>query len=189
VASRPVFVVRAQAFAVAAASGGGGSHPYAPQARTAPAAARAPREETGVRRFPAPVPAAPALDEAEPDLAFPVPAPRESPPAGPQSASHRPPFAEPVIPIKVGRETGTSGRRARHARPRAGSAARRLPQLVVALLLAGAGVAAGHYAMMRGVVAPLAVHPAVEPLDPRLVGGLIGVILAWPAIRWISPRR
>jgi len=162
VASEPVFVVRARAEAVAVRVAAG-----------APAAvSRAP-----VGRAPAPVRAQAPDPPEEQSLSL-----------APSAVEFAwPPAAEPAP--KAGRAAAAPSRPAQRGRGRSGSVLRRLAQLGVVVLLAGGGVVAGHYAMMKGVVGPLQVHAALDPLDPLLVGGLVGMLISWPLIRWMAPRR
>jgi len=178
VASRPTYVVRAQAVAVAVTAGGGGTHVAVGEPRSR-AVHDAPRHEP-VAAFPARVSSSPAVTDrgakpAVPEVLRTVPLA----PSGvglarrPARAASTPADLEPRIAIEH----------------RSRSGGRRLLQLFVTVLLGGVGAAGGHYAMMKGWIPPLQVHPAVLPVDPRLLGGLLGVLLAWPLIRWMSPRR
>jgi hypothetical protein len=65
---------------------------------------------------------------------------------------------------------------------------RRIVHLLVLLVLTAAGAAAGEYATMVGWLGPLAVHPAVEPVRLGIIGGLLGLLVAWAGIRWTTPK-
>jgi hypothetical protein len=66
---------------------------------------------------------------------------------------------------------------------------RRLIPLLLAVFLTGLGAAAGYYATIYGLLEPLRVHPTVEPVSMTVVGGLLGVFLAWAGVRWTSRTR
>jgi len=177
VPSRPVFVVRAQAVAVAAGAGGVSSFPL--DAPSDSMAALAPRGGA----YPGDAVAEPNLGVADDDFMLPAAEPAY---LSPEPEGFAPESADPVAGEP---RPQMPGRRAGHAGARKGSAGRRVFQLFVLVALAAGGVAGGQYAMMKGLVGPLQVHPALEPLSPLLLGGLVGVLLAWPVIRWTSPRR
>jgi hypothetical protein len=67
-------------------------------------------------------------------------------------------------------------------------AARRVLQLLAVLVLAAAGAAAGEYATMVGWLGPVTVHSSVEPVRLGIIGGLLGVLIAWVGIRWTTPK-
>jgi hypothetical protein len=69
-----------------------------------------------------------------------------------------------------------------------GGAGRRVVELLVIVVLAAAGAAAAEYATMQGWLYPLRVHAAVEPVRPGIVGGLLGVLVAWIGVRWAARR-
>lgn len=179
VASRPVFFVRARAEAMALGVSARGAAMAAPESFSRPAEPGAPPPAQPLRLVKVPATAHAPINAPDPFEAGSLSlAPAAD--AGWSSAddvAERAPRAAPPAP-----------RRSRRA-ARSGSPLRRVAQLVVLLLLTGGGVAAGHYAMMKGVVGPLRVHPAVDPLDPLLVGGLVGMLISWPLIRWMAPRR
>jgi len=65
---------------------------------------------------------------------------------------------------------------------------RRVLQLLAILVLAAAGAAAGEYATMVGWLGPVTVHSSVEPVRLGIIGGLLGVLIAWAGIRWTTPK-
>ena len=67
-------------------------------------------------------------------------------------------------------------------------AGRRVLQLLAILVLAAAGAAAGEYATMVGWLGPVTVHSSVEPVRLGIIGGLLGVLIAWVGIRWTTPK-
>jgi len=67
-------------------------------------------------------------------------------------------------------------------------AGRRVLQLLAILVLAAAGAAAGEYATMVGWLGPVMVHSSVEPVRLGIIGGLLGVLIAWVGIRWTTPK-
>ena len=171
VASRPVFFVRARAEAMALGVSARSAAVAVPGAFSRPADAGAPPPAQPLRLVKVPASAPAAMNAPDPFEAGSL----SLAPAA--DAAERAPRAAPAAPRRSRREA------------RSASPLRRVAQLVVLLLLTGGGVAAGHYAMMKGVVGPLRVHPAVDPLDPLLVGGLVGMLISWPLIRWMAPRR
>lgn len=68
-------------------------------------------------------------------------------------------------------------------------AMRRVGQLLAVIALGAAGAGGGYYATMQGFVEPLRVHPAVDPIHPAILGGLVGVLLAWAVVRWTGRGR
>ena len=173
VASRPEFVVRARTEAVALrASAWGAAVATAPLPRAAEPAPVSAAQPMRVAKGPAPAPPVPF--EAEPLSLAPAAADLDWSSVGERGRADR---------------AAAPARSSRHAGARPPSRLRRTAQLAVVVIFTGAGVAAGHYAMMRGVIGPLRVHPNVDPLDPLLVGGLVGMLIAWPLIRWMAPRR
>jgi hypothetical protein len=65
-------------------------------------------------------------------------------------------------------------------------AGRRVLELLAIVVLAAAGVAVGEYATMEGWLGPVEVHSTVEPVRLGIIGGLLGVLIAWAAIRWTT---
>jgi hypothetical protein len=91
-------------------------------------------------------------------------------------------LAQPTVEPR--REASTQ----RPAKAKGAGAVRRTLQLLSVLVLAAAGVAAGEYATMVGWLGPIAVHSAVEPVRLGIIGGLLGVLIAWVGIRWTTPK-
>ncbi|HXV75765.1 MAG TPA: zinc-ribbon domain-containing protein [Candidatus Polarisedimenticolaceae bacterium] len=74
------------------------------------------------------------------------------------------------------------------ARRRSASAGAVVQLLALVSFAAGLG-AAGHFAEVYAWLPPIEIHPMVDPVRPVMVGGLIGVLLGWIVVRWISRSR
>ena len=72
------------------------------------------------------------------------------------------------------------------AAPKGRGAGRGVLELLVIVILAAAGAAAGEYATMVGWLGPVWVHSAVQPVRLGIIGGLLGVLIAWAGIRWTT---
>lgn len=140
-----------------------------------------------------------------------VMAPEAAPATGPSDFPFDPPVELPSLPLQqdvpqarpadgfelegasqadaqpevAARPTSSSGR------PKAAKGrgvVRRALQLLAILVLAAAGAAAGEYATMVGWLGPVTVHSSVEPVRLGIIGGLLGVLIAWAGIRWTTPK-
>lgn len=98
------------------------------------------------------------------------------------------PAVEPSTEVKLSQAVDPKPSRA-DSHPAPPRQARRLLPVFLAVFLTGLGAAAGHYATMYGLLEPLRVHPTVEPVSLTVVGGLLGVFLAWAGVRWTSRTR
>jgi hypothetical protein len=72
------------------------------------------------------------------------------------------------------------------AAPKGRGAGRRVLELLAIVILVAAGAAAGEYATMVGWLGPVSVHSTVEPVRLGIIGGLLGVLIAWAGIRWTT---
>jgi hypothetical protein len=122
--------------------------------------------------------------------AGPASAPPSSPPQVEDSKlePHISPAVEPSPVAELSPAVEAEESRA-DSRPAPRRRGRRLLPLLLAVFLTGLGAAAGHYATMYGLIEPLRVHPTVEPVSLTVVGGLLGVFLAWAGVRWTSRTR
>ena len=171
--SRPTYVVRAQTTVVAAGVRGSATSVAVHEPPSAPAPSARPAAPAVARGAAKAAPAEPVLPLSMAALGL-ERRPGRSAHAREGPGEHKP--------------DGASRRKpASHAR--SSSPLRRALQLLATVVIGAGGVAAAHYAMMNGWIAPFSVHPAVQPVDPRLAGGLLGVMLAWLVVRWTSPRR
>lgn len=126
--------------------------------------------------------------------AGPASAPPSSPPSSPPQVQHSnlepgiSPTVEPSTAAELSPAVDAKESRANsHPAPR--RQGRRLIPLLLAVFLTGLGATAGYYATMYGLLEPLRVHPTVEPVSLTVVGGLLGVFLAWAGVRWTSRTR
>ena len=172
VPSRPTYVVRVEVAGLAAVPRGSA----ASVAVQEPPPGRAPAARAGVAAAPGraarPAPTETVLPLTQAALGL----------------ARRPARAAPALEEPADRDEPEAASRRKPARARPRSLLRRALQLLGTVVLGAGGVAAGHYAMMNGWIASFSVHPAVQPVDPRLAGGLLGVMLAWLVVRWTSPR-
>ena len=74
------------------------------------------------------------------------------------------------------------------AGPKGRGVVRRVLQLLAVVILVAAGAAAGEYATMVGWLGPVSIHSTVEPVRLGIIGGLLGVLVAWAGIRWTTPK-
>lgn len=193
VAARQAYVVRAQVVAVpagvpvgvpvgvavGAAVGGGMDEPgldsgFAPTAFDAVAAADVPVTLPSDLAFNQPVEPASLQVQADASPGQPM--------DGFQLESAPAPEAQPESAPR--RAAATEKPDAR----KSSGAGRRVAQLLVTLVLAAAGAAAGEYATMSGWLGPVTVHSSVEPVRLGIIGGLLGVLIAWVGIRWTTPK-
>jgi hypothetical protein len=184
VEARPAFVVRAavEPVAVGAAVGSGSSARSASAMAVAPAVsvAAAPPEPTPVDdAFRSPgvsvedLPVVPGASTGGEGITS-VESGTEAPASGEGTA-----WKEDVDDGSVDNETGATPTRKSHVGL----------QLLSVLILTSAFAAAGHFAEVYGWVWPIEVHPAVDPVRPALVGGLLGALVGWVLVRWTSPKR
>ena len=94
------------------------------------------------------------------------------------------PSAQRQTPVHAREKVAAAGEKAVPSRRR--SAGRRVLELLAIVILAAAGAAAGEYATMVGWLGPVRVHSAVEPVRLGIIGGLLGILIAWAGIRWTT---
>jgi len=195
---RQAYVVRAQVVAVAAgvpvgAASGGGMHAHGPASGLGTLGLEGGTAADGsaaayrvMPAEPAPVTGPSGSPFDEPVQLQTVPLQQDVPPTQPADAfeleSASPAESEPAA---AARPDASSDR------PKAGKGrgvGRRVLQLLAIVVLAAAGVAAGEYATMVGWLGPVSVHSTVEPVRLGIIGGLLGVLVAWAGIRWTTPK-
>jgi len=184
VAMRQAYVVRAQVVAVAAgvpvgAVSGGGMHAHGPASGLGTLGLEGGTAADGSA-------AAYRVMPAEPVQVPTVPLQQDVPPTQPADTleleSASPAESEPAAGARPDASSD---------RPKAGKGrgvGRRVLQLLAIVVLAAAGVAAGEYATMVGWLGPVSVHSTVEPVRLGIIGGLLGVLVAWAGIRWTTPK-
>jgi len=130
-----------------------------------------------------------------PAAAYRVMAPEPAP--VPSSEPDGSPFNHPVAglaleaspPVKTkspADQRGAAATDQKTAAPKGRGAGRRVLELLAIVILASAGAAAGEYATMVGWLGPVSVHSTVEPVRLGIIGGLLGVLIAWAGIRWTT---
>jgi hypothetical protein len=60
--------------------------------------------------------------------------------------------------------------------------------LLVVATTAAAGATAGYHGALRGWVGPIVGISGGAPVDPILIGGLLGLLVGWGAVRWMTRR-
>jgi len=139
------------------------------------------------------MPPEPAFEPSDTPFDHPVEMPGEPTPVQEQAV----PALESIDGLALGgsssvqrQSSGNEGKAARgdemSAPSKGRGAGRRVLELLAILVLAAAGAAAGEYATMEGWLGPVRVHSAVEPVRLGIIGGLLGVLIAWAAIRWTT---
>jgi hypothetical protein len=140
-----------------------------------------------------------ATEPATEPIDFPFEDPVDASAATVLPAEHAPPEIHPVDDLTLVEvpEVKTQSKADCRAATAAGKkvsgrkgrgAVRRIFELLAIVILTAAGAAAGEYATMVGWLGPVRIHAAVEPVRLGIIGGLLGVLIAWAGIRWTAPK-